>query len=277
MFNISLNENAGAAYLTAFDALKKIFDGECDFKNYRLYVLNLHSALELFFKTKLFEYNDFMIFNFSDQKLMNLYRKAIEANQTLFEYIESTKDEIPSTVSFLDAIKRLAYFLRDDKLSSIYISKLERLNSIRNSIIHFKLKLGDDEFIILNDLFIFCLPYYEYYVGKLNEIDDSIIKRILDNKITIKKAAINDPFNKRLLKILDNYGGIIDCFDYKSLASSIIKEFDFEMNEKDKIIKRIKIFENLEFFECNHYNEKDWDVSWFILSEECRNLLNELA
>lgn len=60
MFKINLEKNAGAAYLESLDALKKILDGEGNYKNYRAYVLNLHSALELFFKKKLFDHNVLM-------------------------------------------------------------------------------------------------------------------------------------------------------------------------------------------------------------------------
>jgi hypothetical protein len=64
MFNIKLVENAGIAFEEASISLKKILNGEVNFKNFRSYVLNLHSSLELFFKKKLYDENEFMIFNF---------------------------------------------------------------------------------------------------------------------------------------------------------------------------------------------------------------------
>lgn len=56
MFQINLEENAGTAFLQAKEALDRILEGEGNYQNYRMYVLNLHSALELFFKKKLYDH-----------------------------------------------------------------------------------------------------------------------------------------------------------------------------------------------------------------------------
>ena len=110
MFKINLEENAGTAFIQAEEALNKILVGEGNYQNYRMYVLNLHSALELFFKKKLYDHNDFMIFSFADyNKLMDKYEKAYNLGKTIWEHVEDAKASLPHTVTFIDAIKRFVF------------------------------------------------------------------------------------------------------------------------------------------------------------------------
>lgn len=277
MFKIKLEENAGAAYLEALDALNKILDGEGDYKNYRAYVLNLHGALELFFKKKLFDHNEFMLFSFSDyRKLIEKYMKAFKANQSIFEYIEASNSNMPNTVTFDDAIERLAYLYKDSEFTFEYLSKLKSLNILRNNITHFELNIKDDQFVLLNELFIACTEYYSEYLewGYIAPIDET---RIRDKNFTIRKAIVADDFNRKLLRILDDNSDSLvdDLLDFPFFAKALIDAGDFEEHEKDKIIRRLQIFENAGFFGYGSAGGEHWDVGWFYLNDTCHELLKE--
>jgi len=63
MFDKTLKENANETFQMAEKALKKIIDGEVTYQNFRNYVINLHNSYELYFKYKLLEKNEFMLFS----------------------------------------------------------------------------------------------------------------------------------------------------------------------------------------------------------------------
>ena len=265
--------------MEASDALVRILDGEGNYKNYRAYVVNLHSALELFFKKKLFGHNEFMLFSFSDyKKLIEKYEKAFKANQTIFEYIEASNSNMPNTVTFNDAIDRLAYLYKDNEFTIDYITKLKSLNRLRNNITHFELSIEDDQFVLLNELFIVCTEYYSEYLewGYVTPIDEA---RIRDKNLTIRRAIVADAFNQKLLKILanDTNSLIDDLLDFSFFAKVLIDAGDFEEHEKDKIIKRMQVFENAGFFGYGSAGGEHWDVGWFYLNNTCEDLLKEYS
>lgn len=276
MFQINLEENAGTAFIQAKEALDRILAGEGNYQNYRMYVLNLHGALELFFKKKLYNHNDFMIFTFTDyNKLMNKYEKAFNSGKTIWEYAEDARANLPHTVTFIDAIKRLAYFYHEKEFTFDYITKLRRLNDIRNSITHFALDLEDDELVLLNELFLQCADYYIDYTewGYNLEIDETIINK---KNLTIKETIVADKYNRRLLSILNEDMPITDdCIEFSFIASGLIADGYFEEQDKERIIKRLQIFENAGFYQYNSASGEYWDVGWFVLTQECLELVEK--
>ncbi len=276
MFKINLVENAGTAFVQAKEALNRILAGEADYQNYRMYVLNLHSALELFFKKKLYDHSDFMIFSFTEyNKMMDKYEKAYRAEKSIWEYVEDVKANLPHTVTFIDAIKRLAYLYHEKEFSIDYIGKLIKLNDIRNNITHFSLDLEDDEFVLLNELFLQCADYYMMYVEwEMNfEIEETFIKK---KNLTIKEAIVADEYNRMLLKILDSDMPITDdCIEYSFLASGLIADGKFEERDKEKIVKRLEIFDNAGFYQYQSASGEHWDVGWYVLTSECIELIKK--
>lgn len=274
MFQINLEENAGTAFLQAKEALDRILEGEGNYQNYRMYVLNLHSALELFFKKKLYDHDDFMIFSFADyNKLMDKYEKAFNSGKTIWKYVEDVNGNLPHTVTFIEAIKRLAYFYHEKEFTIDYIAKLKRLNDIRNNITHFALDLEDDELVLLNELFLQCVDYFMDYVewGYDLELDETIINR---KNLTIKETIVADDYNRKLLSILNEEMPITDdLFEFSFIASGLIADGYFEEKEKDRLIKRLQIFENAGFFEYHSAAGEYWDVGWGVLTPECLELI----
>ncbi len=275
MFNIKLEENAGAAYLEALDALKRILDGEGSYKNYRAYVLNLHSSLELFFKKKLYDHNEFMLFSFVDYKnLIGKYKKAFDANKTLFEYVDMAKTPLPHTVTFIDAVERLSYLYKESEFTANYIAKLKSLNTLRNNIMHFELNIEDDQLVLLNELFGTCTDYYSEYLewGYTIPIDLDILE---DKNLNIRTTIIRDKFNFQLLKNLDdNHNSLVDDFlDFNFLADALITGDNYPPKDRDKLVARLQIFENADFFEYGSAGGEHWDVGWFYLSDMCRKLM----
>lgn len=68
------------------------------------------------------------------------------------------------------------------------------MNDIRNNITHFSLDLEDDEFVLLNELFLQCADYYMMYVewGWDFEVEETFIKK---KNLTIKEAIVADECN----------------------------------------------------------------------------------
>ncbi len=224
----------------------------------------------------LFDHNDFMLFSFSQyDKMMEKFQKARRANLTIFEYVEANNANLPNTVTFKDAIHRLAYLYRDDEFDTDYVFMLETLNQIRNNIVHFELNMEDDVLVLLNELFIKASDYYldsTLYATEL-PIDINIIK---NKNLTIQRTIVADPFNKKLLEMLNDSAGWDDMIDFDDIANSYVECEAFSASDKEKIIKRLAIFENAGFIEHESYSFDDHtDAGWFYLSELCKELLSE--
>lgn len=275
VFKINLLENASTAFQSALEALNKIIDGEVTYQNYRLYVLNLHSSLELFFKKKLYDYNEFMLFSFNKyDSLMEKFKKAYNADQSIFEYVESNVGaKLPNTVSFQDAYERLAYLFKQDDFDKMYIYRLGELNKIRNNIIHFELNLEEDQFVLLNTLFLKCVEYYEEYNDWGYELPFDKEKIIQKNN-SLLKIIVNEPFNNKLLLLLHKEDGLVEDFlDFGFLADGLIEQGYYNVEEKLKLTNRLKVFENAGLFGYSSASGEHWDVGWFYLNEKCLELL----
>lgn len=283
MFNIKIEENAGVAFLSALDALNKILDGEGNYRNYRDYIVNLHSCLELYFKKKLFNHNEFMIFDFKKyDKVIEKYEKAYKQGKEIFQYVADNNAELPNTVKFMDAICRLAYFYREEEFDSEYIRLLSNLNKLRNNIMHFEVVLEDDVFVALNNLFLKAFSYYNEYTEDMNGVEELEVdeEKISNINLSIRKAIVLDEFNKGLLHHLrdENDGGWMeDYLEFDFLAEELINSGIYQQNEKEKIINRLNIFDNAGFFEYGHAGGEYWDVGWFSLSDLCIKLLLEMG
>lgn len=274
MFKINLLENASTAFLAASAALEKIIDGEVTYQNYRSYVLNLHSSLELFFKKKLYDYNEFMLFSFKNyDKLMRKYKNAYKANQSIFEYIEDKEVKLPNTVTFQDAYERLAYLYKEDEFNQIYINNLGVLNEIRNNIIHFEINLDDDKFLLLNNLFLKCTGYYKEYNEHVYDLHYDE-ERIIEKNNSLMNIIVHEPFNNSLLLLLKEESGWEESFlDFEFLAETLIEQGYYDVDDKLKLISRLKVFENAGLFDYGSASGEYWDVGWFYLNNKCSELL----
>ncbi|GAP21898.1 hypothetical protein [Leptolinea tardivitalis] len=281
MYRINLLDNAVAAYESALDALRKILDGEGSYINYRSYVLNLHSALELFFKKMLLNKNEFMIFSFDGNnysKVLEKYEKSKKANKTLFQYVTETKDaKLPNTVTFVDAYNRLAYFYNEEIFEYKFLENLSRLNEIRNNITHFEIEVPDEEFIILNECFLKCAEIYSEQAEWGYSIDPQVKAKILEKDISVRKLIIKDEYNRKILNcIQSDYTQGMDASDYLGLANVLIESCGFENSDREKIIKRLQIFYDIGFTEShNVFIDEHTDFECFNITESCQKMLDE--
>jgi hypothetical protein len=284
LFKVSLIENAGAAYETALDALKRILSGEGSYINYRLYVLNLHSAMELFFKKMLFDKSEFMMFSFKDfDSLLKKYEQSKKVSKSIFEYVATHKDantKLPKTVTFEEAYKRLAYLYNNPELDEEFISKLDKLNSLRNNITHFELEIEHDEFVLLNEIFLKCVDIYSDENEWGYSLDEDLEAKIKDTNASIKDCIMRDKFNRKIIEsIMDGqtngWVGETSARDFKFIAEILIEEYNFDENDRDKIMRRLDIFYNLGFTEdCSTMIGEYGEASWFAISNLCSELYN---
>lgn len=149
------------------------------------------------------------------------------------------------------------------------------LNKIRNNITHFEIYLEDDQFILLNNLFLKCADYYEEYNEWGYELPLDRAK--IDEKNTsLIKIIVHEPFNKSLLLILEKENGWEDTFlDFEFLSDEFIAQGHYNIDDKLKLISRLKVFENAGLFDYSSASGEHWDVGWFYLSDECLELLKQ--
>lgn len=257
MFDKTLKENADETFKMAEKALKKIIDGEVTYQNFRNYVINLHNAYELYFKYELLKKNECMLFDFKYfDNVPEKYQGAFKENKTLIEYIKSSKKKLPNTVSFKNAIKRLADLYKEDEFNPNFIEKLYKLHKLRNDLTHFECKLGDVEFELVSRLFIRYSKNYDeryqfnyYPEGKvidINEFEEKLKNKKL-KKERLKRLILEKNFNQNLLEKIkhypENYGFWDTCmFGYKSIAKNLVSHYkEFTDKDIEKIRKRLEI------------------------------------
>lgn len=135
--------------------------------------------------------------------------------------------------------------------------------------------MEDDELVLLNELFLQCADYYMMYAewGLDFEIEEIIIMK---KNLTIKEAIVADEYNRMLLKILDSDMPITDdCMEYSFLASGLIADGKFDEQDKEKIVRRLQIFDNAGFYKYNSASGEHWDVGWYVLTDECLELISK--
>jgi|GEM_PF-2842729 len=281
MYKISLVENAITAYGSALDALLKILDGEGSYINYRSYVLNLHSALELFFKKMLLNQNEFMLFSFEGNnysKVLEKYINSKKANKTLFQYITETRGaKLPNTVTFVDAYSRLTYFYNEEIFDPKFVENLSRLNEIRNNITHFEIEIPDEDFVILNECFLKCSEIYSEQAEWGYVLDKQVENKILEKDISVRKLIIRDEYNRKILNFIDSdQTQGMDATDYSRIADILVEACDFPQSEKEKLIKRLQIFYDIGFTESHTtFIDEHTDFECFNITKLCNQMLIE--
>jgi hypothetical protein len=270
MINISLVDNASLAYKNAEAALKRIMDGEANSLNYRNYILNLHSAYELFLKHMLMEKNQFMLFDFSKySQVIDKYKKAKKNNMSIFEYVSETPGcKLPNTVTFLDAVKRLAYLYNEDIFDEIFINQLGELNDLRNMITHYEIEEKDEKLYVLNELFIKCEEIYsncseQSYAGS---IDFHVLR---ERNKSILDSIIKAPYNKRILNEIDKCGEMEEtCFEPDILADILIENHGFDKKDRAILVQRINLFDEVGLFDSKSAGGEHVDVTWCFLRRD---------
>jgi hypothetical protein len=227
-----------------------------------------------------------MMFSFDGNKydkVMEKYEKAKKQSKTLFEYINHTKSNLPHTVTFTDAYKRLAYLLKREEFDEDFINKLNKLNSLRNNITHFEIDLKDDEIVVINEVFLKCTEFYSNEVEWGYELDSDVEKEILKRNDSVELITINDSFNKSIFECIekgskDGWVGGLSKDDYSTIAEMIISEYSiFSTIEKDKVIDRLRIFDNLGLLEENLVSLSEYaDGEWLSLSSKYYELLEQI-
>jgi hypothetical protein len=281
MYKISLAENATAAYKSALDALEKILAGEGSYINYRSYVLNLHSALELFFKKMLLEKNEFMLFAFDGNAysdVIKLYIKLKKDKKSLSQHISTKNAKMPNTVKFVDAYSRLAYFYNEEIFDPKFIENLSKLNEIRNNITHFEIEIPDEEFVILNECFLKCAEIYSGQIEWGYALDKQLENKILEKDISVRKLIVRDEYNRKILDCIGS-GEVqgIDATDYIGIAILLTEVLGFPRSDKEKIIKRLQIFYDVGFTESrNVFIDEHTDFEYLNITGLCATMLEEL-
>ena len=62
---------------------------------------------------------------------------------------------------------------------------------------------------------------------------------------------------------------------YSFLASGLIVDGKFEERDKEKIVKRLEIFDNAGFYQYKSASGEHWDVGWYVLTSECIELIKK--
>lgn len=281
MYKVNLIESASYAFKNAEESLYNIVQGDEIFSNYRKYILNLHSSFELFFKNKLLERDIMLIFSAKQyEDVMKIAKKAKLSNITFLEYLDTPNCKLPHTVSFMDAIKRLAYLCNDGLFDEGFIKQLDELNNTRNSITHFEFNLDNEKFYVLNELFIKCVDIYSEYNewGYKSIVDLDTLK---SQNRSIIDLIVGEPFNSAILKsFIDGESFVNDSFhEYENIADCLIEDLgnDFTHDDKCKIISRLETFYKLGFFIQGSVIGENWDVEWFSLSEKAKSILLQTA
>lgn len=212
--------------------------------------------------------------------MIEKYEKARKQGKTLFEYISYKNADLPHTVTFVDAYKRLAYLFNREEFDEDFINKLYKLNELRNNITHFEIDIKNDQFVMLNDIFLKCAEIYSNEVEWGYELESHIEKAISEKNTSIELLIVNDSFNKSILQCIeegsrDGWVGELNKEDYSTIAEIIIDSYSiFSSTEKEKIINRLKIFDNLGLLEENFASLSEYaDAEWLCLSDKYYELL----
>ncbi len=267
MFDKTLKENADETFQIAEKALEKIIDGEVTYQNIRSYIVNLHNSYELYFKWRLLENDVYKLFQYSNyDKFVLKQEKKFKNKKELLECMKDPKVTLPNTVSFKDAIKRLACLYKEEEFTSEFIEKLYKLNDLRNNLTHFECKLGDEDFMLVSGLFIkYSRNYDERYpwgclsggrVIDLNQFEEKLKNKKFKNE-RLKRLILDDKdkFNQNLLKKIKYYPEIHGFwntfrFSCESIAKDLVYHYEeFSDNDLKKIRKRLEILKYADLIE----------------------------
>lgn len=260
---IDIFENGITAWKESISALEKILNGEVDFSNYRRFIINLQSALELLFKKMLFDKDEFMIFSFDkfQDKVVKEYKNSVKEGKSIFEYVAVKNKQLPHTVSFKESYQRLAYLYNIEGFNEETIANLLKLEDLRNNLVHFEVEIGEEALSSLAKLLLDCDEIFEknieeyswgdVYISK--EVHHMIVKKDLNSN----KLIIENKLNKEILNIILSASGSfveIDINDYDLISEIIHHESDNIMLRKDELVIRVEMLIRHGFIEQNYYN-----------------------
>lgn len=272
MFDLDIIDNTKLTLEVSENYLKKIIDEPNDVKNYKMLILNLHNALELTFKFLLQSRNDFMIYEMQDKKSFN---SVIEAYKSIRKQRKRTNEKMPSqkvlhTVSFTNAYEILAYLYNVEGFNEKFIFKLERLNTLRNGLTHFKARIEHTDIIVLYNLFEECVNLYNseldsdrHAYRKLIDEDDRYDRfkpnRDLAYEFSsaiedIKMKLLDEPIIKELIgfliKKMKYVNSDINLDDYEKLL-------EFFLEKQERVID----IESKEIYKSFGYTESEFEAA----------------
>ena len=133
---------------------------------------------------------------------------------------------MPNTVSFTEAIERLAYLYKEEEFTLEFIDDLYKLNDFRNNLTHFRYRLGDEEFMAVSKLFIkYSRKYSEHRWGSLpweekldlKEFEEEVKSKEIGDK-KLEYWILKSEFNEKILKNLSVIQENIKLRDLSSIA-----------------------------------------------------------
>ncbi len=291
---IDLFENGITAWKEAINSLERIINGDVNFSHYRMFIINLQNALELFFKKMLYDKNEFMIFSFDKFKdqVLNRYRKARKEGKNIFEYVQTkqanSNAKLPDTVKFYESYQRLAYLYNMECFTDEVIANLEILNNLRNNIVHFEVKIEDEILTSLSKLLISCDGIFqdnidEYGWGEVY-ISERLKNELEQRDLNTNKLIIENSINRKILETIDKNTSDyidVDIEDYDVLAEIYLLNNSSEKLSKDDVASRCEMLVRHGFIEQYHhsysYGNDDVDsIAVIQLSEKGRLYAEEL-
>lgn len=240
MFELEIEDNIKLTLEVSENYLKNIINERSDVKNYKMLILNLHNALELTFKFLLQSRNGFMIYEMQEN---SSYRKVIETYKNKHKHRNSAPEKMLTekvlrTISFTKAYEMLAYLYNVEGFDEKFIFKLERLDTLRNGLTHFKARIEHTDILVLYSLFDECVNLYNSE---------------LDNDRHILTKIINEDYNYKFTPNRDlayEFSKAIEDIKMKLLEEPIIKELigfliknlhcvnsDVNLNDYEKLLE----------------------------------------
>jgi len=260
---IDIFENGITAWKESILVLEKILNGEVDFSNYRRFIINLQSGLELLFKKMLFDKNEFMIFSFDkfQDKVLKEYKNSTKEGKSIFEYVASKNKQLPHTVNFKESYQRLVYLYNMDCFNEEIIANLLKLENLRNNLVHFEVDIDEEVVSSLAKLLLDCDEIFQENIDEYGWGNNYILEntRCMINKkdLNINKLISENVINQQILNEFKNEAGSfveIDINDYELIAEIIQHQSSNIKLSKDELIRRIEMLVRHGYIEENYYN-----------------------
>lgn len=292
MIEFNILENGRISMKESIEFLKAIIDGQSSYKNIKNLILSLHNSLELLFKTVILEKNEFMIFdlrsNQNFDKLIKTYKKMRNENISLAEYASKHNDKLPNTISYKDTYIILKYLYGIDDISDQLVVQLNRLNDIRNNLMHFNMTINEDDIILCLELIIMCDDIFEDLIeGYEWLVDDSLISIIETkkglNQLNIIELLMKDIENICILKSIEEELVITDDYTFQEIAEQyrfqrcIFDEKFFMLDPINDIQSRFKLLQISGILEIKTATvDFDDKINYLAISEEGKKLLKKM-
>lgn len=280
--SISMIKNVKYSIESSVEYLYRLSTDMDDVSDYRMFILCLHSGLELLFKYMISNRNEYMLYiNNNKNELHNLYKKAREDGyRKITYYIEDNPSESKfHTLSFLDSCNILHYAFDISNFNDSYLKRCIFLNNVRNRLTHHTANIRKFDIISFCDLlkqaivwFNEDLDYYEkenfreisredlisevaiqpaselYKIENNNELYKTIHKVRIE---TIKNELLENDLCKKIIGFILNNSTNINFLDLEIKHYEEIKEM-FLNNLDDEIPKDKKKEISREFDEKYH-------------------------